>query len=831
MEDGNKKVKAGYGGVTLENVQVQMYVENISFRRAIEILILCAGTWGTVFSFLSGFKFNVNMTVYTWMILAMCVIWYVVFQLKSRQRIIIVAVFLLGLLTTAILFNHLFLESVESMIYAISGKTGQVTDEPARAGYDMVIIMLIGVLGMAEGYVAARKPNMPAAIAMTVPICMLPIGWDHMPGTIPLIMAGTYLASMAAVTGCSDKNKSRSNVMAGITGALVLIICIVLLTFVPEQKYLKKGMFDGVRVWIQNSFLGQALDSAINLEVNGFTSGGLNGGELGKNGKIFYSGEEMLRVTSGSISNTLYLRGYIGASYGENSWTDLTQEEENQYRDVFSMAQSARVNIYNQTSEFMNLLDNDEALINSVSQSKENYLNSVFKRNYKVEYMGAPWTYYYQPYGSLATAKEKSAADGYPLNLDQNYLDSIAYENEHADYGAYKKLVDTYLGDNPQMLDYRRWEAAYRKLVYNLYTQVPDLYLPEIKTLLPADSIKTQAQQQAFIKVVQKYFSDNFTYTIEPGATPEGKDFIEYFLNESKMGYCTHFASAAVMIFREAGIPARYVEGYAVKAKNPVNAGQEIIKQHRGIIGSDVIDTYTQYTVPVRDYDAHAWVELYEDGYGWVPVEITPGREGISYVNDDSANTVLDYSEIYGHPYGINETSLGSADNQDSGTEDETTIRTEIEKVILFLLIVLKVVIVMFVILAVVFLIHVVIRKKRKKIFDRSREDLQIQIMELYGYLELICAFLKLKKSDAMSYKDYAEYLKQRNDGFFACKIDTVIDLVLKASFASEEQKNLITREEVSVAIDSIEILRKNIYSRSGKMKKCLFRFVYNLYE
>lgn len=94
-------------------------------------------------------------------------------------------------------------------------------------------------------------------------------------------------------------------------------------------------------------------------------------------------------------------------------------------------------------------------------------------------------------------------------------------------------------------------------------------------------------------------FQDYFTYTLDPPVPPAGRDFVEYFLGESNEGYCVHFASAAVMLLRSAGYPARYAEGYVVNA------------QQTG-------------WVDVPDYNAHAWVEVYCGGTGWVPVEVTP---------------------------------------------------------------------------------------------------------------------------------------------------------------------------------------------------------------
>ena len=78
------------------------------------------------------------------------------------------------------------------------------------------------------------------------------------------------------------------------------------------------------------------------------------------------------------------------------------------------------------------------------------------------------------------------------------------------------------------------------------------------------------AEKRARVEQIQRFFAKNYKYTTHPGKTPEGKDFISYFLTESREGYCTYFASAAVMMLRESGIPARYVSGLSVD-KNEIN--------------------------------------------------------------------------------------------------------------------------------------------------------------------------------------------------------------------------------------------------------------------
>lgn len=79
------------------------------------------------------------------------------------------------------------------------------------------------------------------------------------------------------------------------------------------------------------------------------------------------------------------------------------------------------------------------------------------------------------------------------------------------------------------------------------------------------------------------------------------------------------------MILRSAGIPTRYVEGYVVPESlypgNPVSASGVSIRGN----GEFYKDTWDYYEVTVTDRYAHAWIEVYIDGIGWITVDATPG--------------------------------------------------------------------------------------------------------------------------------------------------------------------------------------------------------------
>jgi hypothetical protein len=95
-----------------------------------------------------------------------------------------------------------------------------------------------------------------------------------------------------------------------------------------------------------------------------------------------------------------------------------------------------------------------------------------------------------------------------------------------------------------------------------------------------------------------------FRYTTrvpQPGPRP-----LVDFLLRTHAGYCQHFAGAAALLLRLAGVPARVVVGFATGVETAPG----------------------QYTV--RDLDAHEWIEVYFQGYGWVPFNPTPAADPAS---------------------------------------------------------------------------------------------------------------------------------------------------------------------------------------------------------
>lgn len=106
------------------------------------------------------------------------------------------------------------------------------------------------------------------------------------------------------------------------------------------------------------------------------------------------------------------------------------------------------------------------------------------------------------------------------------------------------------------------------------------------------------SSDQIVARALAHFGSGNFVYTLEPPLL--GSDTIDEFLFDTRQGFCEHYAGAFVFLMRAAGVPARVVTGYQGGEQNPFDG-----------------------TLIVRQYDAHAWAEVWLPAQGWVRVDPT----------------------------------------------------------------------------------------------------------------------------------------------------------------------------------------------------------------
>lgn len=153
---------------------------------------------------------------------------------------------------------------------------------------------------------------------------------------------------------------------------------------------------------------------------------------------------------------------------------------------------------------------------------------------------------------------------------------------------------------------YGNLQDAYMEVVNRECLDVPRERLPRLTRLCETYQLEDLNEITAFITSALETAA---VYTQTPGTTPRNKDIVEYFLFDNGKGYCQHFASAAVLMYRLYGVPARYAAGYKIEPSD--------FQLEKGV-----------YKAYVTDEAAHAWVEIFVKDFGWVPVEVTPQDDG-----------------------------------------------------------------------------------------------------------------------------------------------------------------------------------------------------------
>jgi hypothetical protein len=133
------------------------------------------------------------------------------------------------------------------------------------------------------------------------------------------------------------------------------------------------------------------------------------------------------------------------------------------------------------------------------------------------------------------------------------------------------------------------------------YLSLPPQVDPRVVGL--ADRLAHEAADpRGRLEATVRHLQTGYRYTLAPGAFRPGGDPLAEFLFEKKAAYCEYFATAAVVLLRLQGVPARFVKGLSVGPQTDVGGGLHV----------------------VRESDAHAWIEAFVPGEGWVEDDPTP---------------------------------------------------------------------------------------------------------------------------------------------------------------------------------------------------------------
>lgn len=154
----------------------------------------------------------------------------------------------------------------------------------------------------------------------------------------------------------------------------------------------------------------------------------------------------------------------------------------------------------------------------------------------------------------------------------------------------------------PKADDLRAAGEAYPEWVAQNYLQIPESITLRTKALANA---LVEGRETPYDKAVAvtSWLRRNIQYSRVTDAPPEGSEPIDWVLFDYRVGFCNYYASAEVIMLRYLGVPARLAAGYA---RGEYNATEGLYEVH--------------------GEDAHAWVEVYFPGYGWVEFEPTTSQ-------------------------------------------------------------------------------------------------------------------------------------------------------------------------------------------------------------
>lgn len=481
---------------------------------------------------------------------------------------------------------------------ALKSYTEQIRD---RSITIPVAMCYVGwVAGIVVNVLISRRMRYVAASVLSMVVLFIPLYLEREPSTLYILMlsGGLFLAFMFRKNGhydlslqnqryqCDAKRKRITYVYAGKTmvhlSAVVAAVSLVLISllgvFLPEEEYarvrsvsvMKAGTMD-----VMESFTLIGIMGLFNRYPN---TGGLSGGTLGGVSAIQRDYETDLTVTYVPYSmDRMYLKSFTGDTYlhVQNKWDTL--------RDVWGEP----------------LSEQEDATQRAYRDRYQSGDKMSAKGHMKITNVAAAEGVYL-PYYSLNVAKKIALGN----------TGEYEYYLLHGDNNDYVSNRIGYSGDTTHSEHYA----------------VPEENQEVIAQFCKEAGLQRDMDSVTVVKKLRDYFQANIPYTLRPGATPYQKDFVNYFLSENRRGYCAHFASAATLIFRYLGIPARYVEGYAIDPSDISEDGTVLAEERY----EDYYDGYAPIgetavvSVEVTDASAHAWVEIYDWFRGWHAVDVTP---------------------------------------------------------------------------------------------------------------------------------------------------------------------------------------------------------------
>lgn len=650
----------------------------------------------------------------------------------------------------------------------------------ARAGLGAVLLWGLAGMVLATLLIAQIQKKKLCGIFFTVvPV----LAFGYILGQSEMWMS-TFLL-LTGVTGLLVYYSApcRKLVMRdGFCTLLVAVLVLVLVSFTGGYHQVA-----GIEKWKKDT-----LDAIDEFRYGKDT---LPQGNLRKAQDLLAEKGDRLKVTL-EEPEELYLRGFVGSFYGGNCWNTLnTTAYEGDYAGMLTWLSEKGLIPVKQYGEYDKL-------------AKEAAGSSVSYQQVTVENKGAYRKYLYLPAqaeawsgaGNKEVKDWNVTATGFMGASSYNF--KVAYGVSNADSILLGNWMEQASAEN--QTDYLNAESVYHSFVKENYLDVENELKPEISQFFFQDEDLDKEDFNQVTTAIRQQLRMNMDYTESPTTVPSGEDYVKWFLEDQKSGNAVAFASAAVLAYREAGYPARYAEGYhltATEAEDMISSG----KTH----------------ITLTTQNAHAWVEVYVAGAGWLPVEVVPGFYVETY-----SDQIVEGRPAYKINSSTDDQGIGTEDQNGSGAGNEQT-EDNTEKENNSRLMIPEALILILYLLLIGYLLLELQRFLRIQAGKRKLQKCTDPEEKLDAHLEAAENLMKL----AGVHGDYShpvelwEEVNQKLPAVPKAEYDRTIELLQKARFGGMELK--------AYEYHTLEQCRKNlcnaIYEGKSKKDRFILRYIWSV--
>ncbi|MGN1206331.1 MAG: transglutaminase family protein [Eubacterium sp.] len=511
-----------------------------------------------------------------------------------------------GIVTIINTYLKEFMNYTQTTKTLLSGKGFE--KETADVGYctTLVLCLLCVYLIAVISTCFYRKRRSSVYVAATIFFVITPFSVGKI-GYFSNVV--TYIFVTMAVVGTrflryDTTEKRMRQKLSLILAAVGVIAGVISFLIVPPERYesnqnrilgvrnttlsLTTWSTEDILTWIREYFNGDCLDY----------------GKIGNHNSVNRTGKTILKIKGDfNTSDGLYMKGYTGEAYDENRWHTIKEEE--------------YTNELNALTLFNLSPDGWHASLRNQIGDKQTTGNDKIWNTGKLQIKNLAFGY-----GNYVIPYYPTSAFSLVGGRSQALVPGIEYETEYYPM-MYRELKNGLVSNHYNLAGNNYWTETQEKrskmtdFVKKYFLAVPEdavSITEDFKSYLAAQGNLLEQYQQGNVSLYQmveetrNYIMNDTKYTLSPGKTPKSQEAVTYFLKENKKGYCAHYATAAAILLRSIGIPTRYAEGVYISKEELADV------------------THNQKEISVSDKDLHAWVEVYQENYGFVPVEFTPGR-------------------------------------------------------------------------------------------------------------------------------------------------------------------------------------------------------------